>query len=629
MEAVMSRNSSSSLWLSSTWSVQSLAARLSRRPAQQLPFGVLATGRECIAPIAALQQQGDVPLSWGEQKLNAMKAREKLANKKKPSKLHRGWHPGQRTRAPDPVEKKPAQTDKRQNELFSGRFLFKDDDGEDIWSDDGDDEEEEEEDEDTQEDKELESMPEMMQTKDKSSQVLTTDLDCQHFTQCSGCVLDTNLDQPPVMEEVTEFFLKQGVADFTLESGNLWEWRCRAKLAVRGTSMDPQIGLFEEGSHFVVDIPSCRAHHPSINATIKLVKEAIQELGIQPYNEDLHLGELRYVQMVVTTFNTTLPAAERYASGKVQVSLVWNARDEDSIQADCLNKMAEIIFGGRWRHILGESELWERMSGVDISFTPASFGQANLQVFDVLLRRLQKAVKIGSSVVELYAGVGLIGLSLATTRKCRTVKCVEVNKEARLSFEQSLSRLPASVNSNISWHCADASVSPIKWLEGANVVIVDPPRKGLDPPVIEALRTASLRGLGKTKSPSSKTTDKVEKRPWMLRAKQGAVHKESASNWEEEEHTWPDTLIYVSCGWQAFKLDYAALVEGDAWYLDDAKAFNLFPGTNSIEVLAIFKRGKKPPKVVKKGSGVRSKSAKSLQWTRAGKRLALGNSKQS
>jgi hypothetical protein len=41
---------------------------------------------------------------------------------------------------------------------------------------------------------------------------------------------------------------------------------------------------------------------------------------------------------------------------------------------------------------------------------------------------------------------------------CRTVKCVEVNKEARLSFEQSLSRLPASVNSNISWHCADASV---------------------------------------------------------------------------------------------------------------------------------------------------------------------------
>lgn len=68
---------------------------------------------------------------------------------------------------------------------------------------------------------------------------------------------------------------------------------------------------------------------------------------------------------------------------------------------------------------MGETELWERVSGVDIAFTPASFGQANLQAFDALLRRLQKAVKIGSKVVELYAGVGAIGLSLAAVRKCR------------------------------------------------------------------------------------------------------------------------------------------------------------------------------------------------------------------
>ena len=37
------------------------------------------------------------------------------------------------------------------------------------------------------------------------------------------------------------------------------EWRCRAKLAVRGTSEDPHIGLFEEGTHSIVDIPFCRS----------------------------------------------------------------------------------------------------------------------------------------------------------------------------------------------------------------------------------------------------------------------------------------------------------------------------------------------------------------------------------
>lgn len=49
--------------------------------------------------------------------------------------------------------------------------------------------------------------------------------------------------------------------------------------------------------------------------------------------------------------------------------------------------------------------------------------------------------------------------------------------------------------------------SPINWLQGSDVVVVDPPRKGLDEPVLEALRLAAFRGLGK-KEPSSKTTDK-------------------------------------------------------------------------------------------------------------------------
>ena len=48
----------------------------------------------------------------------------------------------------------------------------------------------------------------------------------------------------------------------------------------------------------------------------------------------------------------------------------------------------QVIFGGRWRHLIGESELWERLGGVDIAFTPASFGQANTQVFVALYTSL-------------------------------------------------------------------------------------------------------------------------------------------------------------------------------------------------------------------------------------------------
>lgn len=81
-----------------------------------------------------------------------------------------------------------------------------------------------------------------------------------------------------------------------------------------------------------------------------------------------------------------IPFEHTILAGKIALfPNIWSAVAGNRVLSFCFDNNsicdAQIIFGGRWQHILGESELWERMSGVDISFTPASFGQANLQVF--------------------------------------------------------------------------------------------------------------------------------------------------------------------------------------------------------------------------------------------------------
>ena len=111
----------------------------------------------------------------------------------------------------------------------------------------------------------------------------------------------------------------------------------------------------------------------------------------------------------------------------------------------------------------------------------------SFQAFDVLLRKLQKYVPFGASVADLYAGAGAIGLSLAATRKCRhelrylyllcglrlalyiqklfivfiilfrSVRCIEINKESKVSFEKTAGRLLHIIESSVSWHHADAS----------------------------------------------------------------------------------------------------------------------------------------------------------------------------
>lgn len=446
---------------------------------------------------------------------------------------------------------------------------------------------------------------------------LSCALQCPHFESCSGCTHEFDLHHPTVVDEAAGFFKRLGVSDFTFDSCRLYGWRCRAKLAIRGTSIDPLIGLYEEGTHNVVDIPQCKAHHPNINTAVELLRKGIAELNIEPYDEDSGEGELRYVQMAVTTHNSSLPFSERYKNGKVQVTLVWNSRSETSASSEKLNALTNflwsnggqrrkfhlihsvwanfqtstnnVIFGNRWRHLIGERDFWEQVGGIDVYLTPSSFGQANTRAFDSLLRKLQKYVPFGSSVIDFYGGAGVIGLSLAATRKCRSIKCIEINKESKQSFEKTVSRLPSSVDSNMSWHQADAAVEPLSWLVGSDVVVVDPPRKGLDESLLCALQSISMAERKAEFSASAPPKSKDEKRPWILRAKEASVSVQSKTSWSES-YALPETLVYISCGWDSFKKDCKLLLSGKAWRLDKAHGFNFFPGTQSIEVLAIFKR---------------------------------------
>ncbi|KAH1077009.1 hypothetical protein GYH30_052490 [Glycine max] len=391
-----------------------------------------------------------------------------------------------------------------------------------------------------------------------------------------------------------------------------WGWRCRAKLAVRGSSTEPLIGLYEEGTHNVVDIPQCQADHPNIKAAVELLRRGITELGVEPFIEDEGAGDL-HVQMAVTTYNTSLPTAQICKNGKVQVTLVWNSRNENSPGSDKLNALVNflwknggphsrlhlihsvwanfqtstnnIIFGDKWKHLLGERDFWEHVGGIDVSLAPSSFGQANtlrlmpcfviLQAFDALLRKLQKYVPYESAVADLYAGAGVIGLSLATTRK--SIKCIEINKESNASFEKTIERLPATVDSSITWHHAYASKEPFLWLLGSDLVVIDPPRKGLDASLIDA-----LKNISSVERKAFSNSSQEEKRPWVIRAKEDSVQIGSKP---------PANIAQSDC---------KSLLSSKAWYLEKAHGFNFFPGTQSIEVLAVFKRGPQKKKQGKK-----------------------------
>jgi len=323
--------------------------------------------------------------------------------------------------------------------------------------------------------------------------------------------------------------------------------RHRARLAVRGRAASPKVGIFQRGSHRIVDIPRCAVHHPLVNRVAAELKQAMRALGVAPYADLPHRGALRTVQVVI----------ER-SSGRAQVVLVGNARSPAVLEplAEALAgglgadlhslwwngnpERTNVILGPLWQHWQGPETVVERLGGAQVHFPPGAFGQSNLPLFERIVERVGAWVPDRARLVELYAGTGAIGLGLLG----RVTSAVfnERDRHALRGLELGLEALPA-VQRERARVAPGAADGCAELLDGADVVVVDPPRKGLDPALLAALCADP-----------------------------------------------PARLVYLSCGLASFLRDSERLLASGALALRQLDAYDLFPYTDHVESLALFER---------------------------------------
>jgi len=307
-------------------------------------------------------------------------------------------------------------------------------------------------------------------------------------------------------------------------SGKQSGWRTRAKLAVRGTPEKVKIGLFKPGTHEVEDLVDCPDHHPAINRALHLLREA----PIVPYNEQTLTGELRYVQLTV----------ER-STQKVQLVLVSNGKgrcenllkglnkgDWHSIWVNTQEGSTNTIFGPTWDLQMGPRYLEQTLLGKSFYFHPACFMQANLDLFEEILLDIQNWAIAGQHLTEYYAGIGIISSILA--EKCQSATLVEINPYAEECFQKS------GPPSHLQFFTGPTE----NYLDQLrDILIVHPPRKGLDRKVLEALKETSLK-----------------------------------------------QILYLSCNVETLKRDLEVL-KSFGWKVKQAKGYHLFPNTDHIELL--------------------------------------------
>ena len=330
-------------------------------------------------------------------------------------------------------------------------------------------------------------------------QALKSELRCIHFGDCSGCTAEAGLAKTPVMEEARTFFarlLPEG-EEFRIHIGKAHRWRTLAKLAVAPSGAGGvEIGLYQAGSHDVLGIPKCRVHHPSINDAVEVLQTEMLDLGVTGYNEFTGIGHLRYVQMMV----------ER-RTNRVQLTLVWNADTFrfasptaqllvkklkayplfHSIWLNFRTGPGNVIFNRdakAWHLAYGPPSVLETVlpqsSNLTFPIAPNMFRQGNLEQFEEMLKAVEPFIPPKSTVCELYAGAGMIGLSTAAA-SCEWLRCSDENPANLDAFLQVKRRLPKNLAQRVTYTAASAEQAiSMGQVEGAQVLIVDPPRRGLD-----------------------------------------------------------------------------------------------------------------------------------------------------
>lgn len=376
-------------------------------------------------------------------------------------------------------------------------------------------------------------------------------LSCTHRPPCPGCPrLGSGLAADhPELAPLTELAERAGIALELGAPGPMLGYRHRARLAVRGRMDAPQIGIFEQGTHRALHIPRCLVHHARINEVVVALAQAIRELRVPPYADATHRGEVRYLQVVV----------ER-SSQRVQVVLVVRDAREPGLPA-LLDRMREqlgarlhslfvseqsarnnAILGPRCELVCGPPAVREEIAGAQVFFPPDAFGQSNLELYRQIVLRIGAMIGDGADVLESYAGTGAIGLSLMP--RATRVRFNESSTGSLAGLHMGVEALPAELRARSEVHPGPIA-QHAALVTGADVVIADPPRKGLDPALLQALCA-----------------------------------------------TPPAQFLYLSCGLHALLRDTQALLAGGAFQLRELIAYDLFPFTAHVETLARFERVK-------------------------------------
>ena len=390
------------------------------------------------------------------------------------------------------------------------------------------------------------------------------DDNCPVYKKCGGCAfrhisyeaelrhkaefVQSNLRRlgglDPVMLPITPSPLVQG-------------YRNKAQYPIREYDGKIEAGFFAKRSHRVISCASCDLQPTFFEQILEYTKQFLEEYHISAYDEQTGKGKVRHLYircgevsgevMVCLVVNSErLPHATEYVEGLLKVcpqvvSVVLNINREQN----------NVILGQKCITLYGKDTIEDTLCDVRFELSPLSFYQVNRQAAEKLYRLAAEMAQFEGNelLIDLYCGAGTIGLSMAS--KVRELIGVEIVPDAVENAKENAKRCGVV---NARFICADAKEAAAQ-LAAENlhpdVIVVDPPRKGCDLEVLQAIAAMA-----------------------------------------------PKRLVMISCNSASLARDCKEL-EALGYHLEKAAPVDLFPRTTHVETVVLLSKGEIDSKKVR------------------------------
>lgn len=287
----------------------------------------------------------------------------------------------------------------------------------------------------------------------------------------------------------------------TLGMEKPWAYRNKAQIPVRQIDGQLTTGFFRRNSHDLISLENFFIQDPKIDEAIVKVRDILQKYHVQAYNEAEHTGNLRHIIVrrahytgemmivLVTRKAKIFPEQEIAADIKEAVPEVV------SIMQNIQPLKTNVILGTEMKVLYGKETIEDHLLGKTYQIAASAFYQVNTRQAEVLYQTAIDFAELKPTdiVWDVYCGIGTIGLSLADHVK--EVYGVEIVSAA---VENARKNAQLNQIENAWFEAGKAEEVLPKWEAAgrkADVIIVDPPRKGLAASLIETLTQVSSRKI--------------------------------------------------------------------------------------------------------------------------------------